>query len=466
MAGKPVLPAGKQFMSVRDAISLAEQKRDAGQIGEAEALCRQVLQAYPQNAPALHLLGIIAHQVGNPSAGIELLQRAIAAKGDVALYHTNLGEMLRLSGRAREGVAVGRRAIELDPNHPSALNNLGIAYFDIEDYAAAEQCYRRALALDPDFAEAYSNLGNVLRTTKRLDEAVEAYNRALALKPNYPEAYNNLGTALRDQKKAAESEPVYRKALALRPDDPPTLNNLALALMELDRDEEAVEILTRSSTLDPRNGRTYVYLGSALFGLEQIEEAEVALGRGHRPGPGRSGRAQPHRGRILLDQGKAEAAVASFQAAIAKKPDMVDAHNNLGNALKELGRVEEAMECYYTARRVEPKATAVFINLVDAKSFKSVRRPRPRRDGGAGQGNAHAQRRRPDAAPFRAQQGLRRSEVAAGFRSLGFRSFGFLECLLFFSGLARLRRLGLFYGLGFFGGDLSHPAPLWPARLL
>jgi tetratricopeptide (TPR) repeat protein len=366
--------AGKTFMTLRDVVALAEQKRAAGLIGEAEGLCRQVLQSFPKNAPALHLLGIIVHQLGNAPAGIELLQQAVAANGDVALYHTNLGEMLRLAGRAKEAVAEGRRAIELDPNHPSALNNLGIAYFDTEDYEAAEQCYRRALALDPNFAEAYSNLGNALRTTKRLDEAVVAYNRAIALRPNYAEAYNNLGTALRDQKKAAESEPVYLKALALKPEDPSTLNNLALALMELDREEEAVQILTRSSALDPRNGRTCVYLSSALFSLERMEEAAAALQRALALVPDDPDAHNLH-GRILLDESKPEQAVASFRTAIAKKPDMVDAHNNLGNALKELGRVDEAMEAYYTARRIEPKATAVFINLVDAKSFKSADDP-------------------------------------------------------------------------------------------
>ena len=364
----------KKFMTVRDVVALAEQKRAAGLPGEAESLCRQVLQSFPQNAPALHLLGIIAHEVGNAPAAIELLQRATAAKDDIALYHGNLGEMLRLSGRPKEAVAAGRRAIELEPNHPQALNNLGIAYFDAEDYHSAEQCYRRALALDPGFAEAYSNLGNVLRTTKRLEEAVPAYNRAIALKPNYAEAYNNLGTVLRDLKKAAESEPVYRKALALKPDDPATLNNLALALMELDREEEAIQILNRSSALDPRNGRTYVYLGSALLSLDRMEDAESALHRALALMP-EDADAHNLRGRILLDQNRPEEAVASFRVAIEKKPDMVDAHNNLGNALKELGRVDEATESYYTAKRLDPKATAVYINLVDAKPFKSADDP-------------------------------------------------------------------------------------------
>jgi tetratricopeptide (TPR) repeat protein len=366
--------AGKQFMTVRQVIAQAEQHRDAGRLAEAESLCRQILQSFPKHAGALHLLGVMAHQLGNAPAAIGLLQQAVAAKPDFALYHSNLGEMLRLSGRVKEAIAAGHRAIELEPNNPAALNNLGIAYFDAEDYESAERCYRRALALDPAFAEPYSNLGNVLRTQKRLDEAVAAYNRAIELKPGYAEAYNNLGTTLRDQKKAAESEPVYLKALALKPEDPPTLNNLALALMELDRHEEAVAILHRSTALDPRSGRTYVYLASALLELDRTEEALASVNRGLALLPDDAD-AHNLAGRILLDENKPEQAVASFRAAIAKKPDMVDAHNNLGNALKELGRIEEAMECYYTARRIEPKATAVFINLVDAKPFTSADDP-------------------------------------------------------------------------------------------
>ena len=370
MRGEQTGAPNSQVMTVREVVALAEQHREAGRVAEAENLCRQILQSFPKNAPALHLLGIIAHQSGKAEVGIELLKRAVAARDDVPLYHSNLGEMLRLSGRAKEAIAAGQRAIELDPNSPSALNNLGIAHFDSEDYASAEACYRRALALDPNFAEAHSNLGNVLRTTKRAEEAIPAYNRAIELKPGYAQAYNNLGSALRDLKRAAESEPVYLKALALRPDDPATLNNLALALMELQRHEEALGILQRSVALDPRNGRTYTYLGSTLRELERDEEAEASV-RHALVLDAKDADAHNLLGRILLDESQPVEAVASFRQAILCKPEMIDAHNNLGNALKELGKIEEAMASYYTARRLEPKATAVFLNLADAKTFES-----------------------------------------------------------------------------------------------
>jgi tetratricopeptide (TPR) repeat protein len=375
MSGERPGTAGRgQFMPIPQVIALAEQHRDAGRLAEAENLCRQVLQAQPKYPGALHLLGIIAHQAGNVSAAIELVKQAIAANDRVALYHSNLGEMSRLSGRVEEAIAAGRRAIELQANHPPALNNLGIAYYDHGEYEVAEQYYRRALALEPGFAEAHSNLGNALRVQKKHDEAVLCYRRAIELNPGYVEAYNNLGTALKDQKQSAEAEALYRKALELRPNDAATLNNLGLAVMEQERHEEAVGIFTRSSTLDPNNGRTYVFLASALFELDREAEAEVAITRGLTLAPDDP---DGHNlaGRILLDRNQPEPACAHFLEAIAKKPDMVDAYNNLGNAYKELGRVPEALDAYYKARQLEPRSTAVFINLVDARRIESESDP-------------------------------------------------------------------------------------------
>ena len=358
-----------QFMPIAEVIALEEQHRDAGRLAQAESLCRQVLQAQPKNPAALHLLGIIAHQAGNASAGIELLKQAIAANDRVALYHSNLGEMSRLAGRIEEAIAAGRRAIELQPNHPPALNNLGIAYYDHGEYNVAEQYYRRAIALEPRFAEAHSNLGNALHAQKKHDEAVVCYKRAIEIKPDYVEAYNNLGTTRKDQKQTAEAEALYRKALELRPEDPATLNNLGLAVMEQERHEEAAGIFTRSAALDPKNGRTYVFLASALFKLDREAESEAAITHGLALAPDDP---DGHNlaGRILLDRNQPEQACAHFLEAVAKKPDMADAYNNLGNAYKELGRVPEALEVYYKARQLEPRSTAVFINLVDARKIE------------------------------------------------------------------------------------------------
>ena len=49
---------------------------------------------------------------------------------------------------------------------------------------------------------------------------------------------------------------------------------------------------------------------------------------------------------IYYEQGKLEAAIAMYQKALALEPNFPEAYNNLGNALREAGRSEEAIACY------------------------------------------------------------------------------------------------------------------------
>ena len=104
----PAMPAST--LNAGQALILAEQKRRHGFLADADELTRRAAAAEPDNAEAVHMLGILAHQSGKGAEAIEHVRRAIAINPDVALYHANLGEMCRLAGRIDEAVAAGRRA--------------------------------------------------------------------------------------------------------------------------------------------------------------------------------------------------------------------------------------------------------------------------------------------------------------------------------------------------------------------
>jgi Flp pilus assembly protein TadD len=189
-------PTEARWISVPEALSLAERQRLAGELGSAEKLCRLVLGARPDHPGALHLLGIILHQKGDLGAGIEMLEQATAVNGNVALFHANLGEMCRQAGRLEEAVSAGRRALELEPDNPNALNNLGVAYYDREQYGRAVDCHQRALQLAPSSAEAHNALGSALLALGDAAAALACYRRAVALKPDYVDAHSNLAMTL------------------------------------------------------------------------------------------------------------------------------------------------------------------------------------------------------------------------------------------------------------------------------
>src|SRR5690348_16009460 len=88
-----------------------------GRLREAEAVYREVLSREPNNADALHLLGVIATQVKQYTAAVQLIEAAIRVRPNVAFYHNNLGNAYRGLVRRKEAFDAYGRALQLDPNY-------------------------------------------------------------------------------------------------------------------------------------------------------------------------------------------------------------------------------------------------------------------------------------------------------------------------------------------------------------
>ena len=209
----------------------AERCRTEGKLMEAEAVCRQILQAQPNVPEAEHLLGVIAHQNGKLGEAIEHVKRAAKLAPQVALFHANLGEMLRLAGRPKLAADAARAALEIDPKMPAALSNLGVALYELKDYEGAARAQRKAIAAKPDFAEAHSNLGNALHALRRFDEAIPAYRRAIEINPNYADGWANLGTTLHHSGSFEEGISALRRAIALAPHHANARSGLGILLL-------------------------------------------------------------------------------------------------------------------------------------------------------------------------------------------------------------------------------------------
>ena len=97
------------------------------------------------------------------------------------------------AGRMAEGIIALRRAIELRPDFPEALYNLGAAYRDAGNSEAALAAYRRAAEVVPKFADVYVDIASIHRERRELEEAERNLRTALALKPDFPEALLELG---------------------------------------------------------------------------------------------------------------------------------------------------------------------------------------------------------------------------------------------------------------------------------
>lgn len=217
-------------ITLADAVGLAMQHYQAGHQAEAEGICRQVLQADANNPNALHLLGVLCVQKGDPAAAVELIGKVVDLYPGVADFHGNLGAAWHALGRFDLAIACYEKALSIESKFPEAEYNLGNALKDLGRFAEAVARYRRALVLKADYPDAHNNLGVVLQTLGKPAEAIGHYQQALALNPDYAEACNNLGNALRDQGRLDEAVAAYRQALRSRPDFPEAHGNLLFTL--------------------------------------------------------------------------------------------------------------------------------------------------------------------------------------------------------------------------------------------
>ena len=178
-------PASFDPSSVDLLFQRATAHHQAGQLPQAEALCRQILKHSPLHPGALHLLGGIALQAEHYAKALRLFDRAI----------------------------------QVNPDDAEAFFNRGNALYVLQQYQAAVESYDKAILLKPDFAETHHNRGSALSELQQFQAAIESYDKAILLKPDYADAIGNWANthqALMLYRKTVE---IYDNAMRLQPDD-------------------------------------------------------------------------------------------------------------------------------------------------------------------------------------------------------------------------------------------------------
>ena len=73
-------------------------------------------------------------------------------------------------------------------------------------------------------------------------------------------------------------------------------------------------------------------------------------------------------GNVLRDKGLLDDAIAAHRQALSIKPDYAEAHSNLANALGDSGRLDEAVESLRHAIQLRPDFAEAHFNLANAIS--------------------------------------------------------------------------------------------------
>jgi uncharacterized protein (TIGR02466 family) len=233
-----------------------------------------------------------------------------------ALDHLNRNEL-------SQAEAALSRVLANFPADPGALQFMGLIRRAQSQFGEAEELYRRSLAVRPEQPHVRHNLGNLLAVQGRNEEAAAEQRAAIALKHNYIEAHLMLGHALRAQGAFAEAERSYRNALRIQPSYVFAKQSLAVVLMDTGRVKDAETLLRQTLALGIDDKR-------------QVAALEHNLGV------------------ALKMQQRNNEALALFDAAQTKVPDMPLVDYNRAGTLQQMNRLEEAMFCHQRALTRNP----------------------------------------------------------------------------------------------------------------
>jgi FkbM family methyltransferase len=156
----------------------------------------------------------------------------------------------------------------------------------------------------------------------------------------------------------AGAEPLYLEALRREPANAQAWYLLGALRTAAGRPAEAAEALRAATAHDPRHAVAHNQLGVALAAQGLYAEASESFRRSLEAGAGLPGpsaaEARHNLGLALRELGRPEEAGAEIAEALRLRPDFAEAHHSRGVVLAAQGKRDEAAACYREALRIKP----------------------------------------------------------------------------------------------------------------
>ena len=312
--------------------------------------------------------------------------------------YTILGNVLQLQGKFEQAHNSYKTAIQLQPESPEPLGNLGSLYARKQQWDLAVQYYQLALKYKPNCEKLYRNLAKVLTKLNRPNEATECWYHSYRLQPEQVTAQElmQLGKTLLEQGKIElaiacfndilKSNPSWKQAqielekaeqAKLKSDQVSVSNHkkinsfisdpkitllddqkiLQQAELDLKNNllKEAISQCQQVIAQSPNQTKAYEILGKALNQLGHLDMAVKAYRKLVKLSP-EDAIAHTNLGNLYAKQRQWPSAVLAYQRAIAINPNLAVAYRNLAQVLDRVGKQDIAVEYWYQGFSLKPEA--------------------------------------------------------------------------------------------------------------
>ncbi len=385
--------SNNQHVTLEQALQIAQQHHQAGNLTLAETTYRDIIAVMPDNFTSLYQLAFISYQQQKLDDALSFIEKALTLEPNRADAHNAYAVMLEQKGNIGKALEEWQKAIEIDSNCYDAYINLTNAYWKIEEYEKACTHGKKAISLNPEQANGYINYGAALVSLGKTEEAIKNWEKALELHedhpnalinlgnsyrnlgdfakaeeycrraleivPNDPSAHQNMGSLLLDQSHVDKAEEHYRKAIQYKPDYVDAHNNLSLVMMYQLRYDEAASSARMALAFDADNVEALANLSVALRNLSQFQEAEITARKALTLQPD-SIEAKIDLADILFLSDRYQEAETIFEDVKELEPDSARIYMKLSSAQERLNKYDEALISMDKAEELNPEMPEIY----------------------------------------------------------------------------------------------------------
>ena len=383
--------------------NLASSQFQLGLLQPAKKNLERILEAKPDDAPSVLLLGMVEEelkeygqaakllgsvpdQVRQRPESLAALARSYYYTGQKEKARAKLEELQRHTAGPEGIILAGQVAAQANdfetaeplfasiwstyPDTTKLGYTLALAQYHANRLEASQATLRKLIGSGHESSEIYNLLGWCLYKRGDFDNAVAAMDRAAALDPSKESNYLDVGIMLMSHHHFSGARAAGEKAVEVAPASYRAYRLKGLAELELVDFLDAEKSFARALELNPKEAEAIRNLATIQWDLGRLREAESTFEKGLRQFP-QDARVCRDYGVMLLNTKGGDAAMESRAVSLLRRAIDLDGslsepHYQLGKLALRKGNAQEAVRQLEAAAKLDPADSKIHFSLARA----------------------------------------------------------------------------------------------------
>lgn len=250
------------------------------------------------------------------------------------------------------------------PNNSSVYHAMGNLYLAKLHFEKAEACYNKALTIKPNQTALMNKLADVYQKENKVDQALAEYKKILGIDEKNIESLRSLGKLNKEKGNWSEALTYFEKILKLNSKDSNAAYETKEMYRKLSNPQKAIEVMKeyQKSDISYFNWAMHHIFEILYYDLKDDTQLSELVEKTY-PNKVNDSFVYDYYGYSLMNLGRLEEAVKSFERFIELEPKNARVMRELGRVFCDLQRYKEAIDILTKSFAIESKNSYGFYYL-------------------------------------------------------------------------------------------------------